>query len=442
MVAVVTLASCSDEDENAGKGDGGKGKPAYIGVTITLPAPLGTRAENTAADIAGEKAVTTIGVYIVDANTAQFDYTILSVVADFTSSVDANNQDIYTAVTAIPTITGLKRVFVVANPTVALQTKLSNVRGTAVNAAAFGLLENAFLTEDSTSSLTSMVMSGAYTATAGILDMTKAVDETTALFNPIDITISRNLSKAVVQYESAKPNVIGGITTLTWTLINKAKDSYFLPQSAGTLFRDVPSEAETNTTHIYWMNFSGMTGADYIPVLAYGSGDAKMATYVQSKYMFENIPIDFYEGNTTAARIRGVFTPTTIYNDVSAGVPVVATEFTTGTDFYLSRVDGSYWTLAGRDAAIAAGYNGHTVNSDFSQYAGGVGYYTIWVNDGSGNKGVNRNSYYLMQISEVRGPGAPVEPASPIVSVGNDTNLAVKITVLNWDFKKSVQSIQ
>ncbi len=47
-----------------------------------------------------------------------------------------------------------------------------------------------------------------------------------------------------------------------------------------------------------------------------------------------------------------------------------------------------------------------------------------------------------MQINEVRGPGSPTEPTDPIIPIEQDTNLGVDITVLNWDFMKSVQDIQ
>jgi hypothetical protein len=90
---------------------------------------------------------------------------------------------------------------------------------------------------------------------------------------------------------------------------------------------------------------------------------------------------------------------------------------------------------------VGTSYLNHTYN-DFLLYPGGVGYYTIYVNDGATPSviGVDRNSYYLMQISKVIGPGTP-EETTVLPPVQEDTNLGVEVTVLNWDFKKSEQDI-
>jgi hypothetical protein len=395
-----------------------------------------------------------VGVYIVDVNTARLDYAVLTVATDFTSSVDAvSNRQVFTATKAVPTVTGDKKVYVVANPTTNLQNKLGASGATAMNAIAYGSPKADFLT----GTLTSMVMSGAYTATSGTLDMNTPISAADAVLpaNIVPITIGRNLAKAVLQ-QGPGYKVIpeGSTTTLTWTLINEAKDAYFIQQTPvapalyKSLYSEVPASAlvpATGASDAYWTNFSGMTGADYIPVLVKGT-DAKTAAYADSKYMFENYPAAFHEGNTTAARIKGVFVPAEVFDwDGTAGAPKVNAGFMSGTTFLRSRVDGTYWTETGAADAAAANYNGHstaTFDTDFDKYTNGVGYYTIWVNDGAGNMGVMRNGYYLMQINEVRGPGSPTETVDPIVPVADDTNLGVEIDVLHWDFMKSIQDIQ
>ena len=435
LAVTMALASCSKEN-GADKGKAGDGKETYAGVSITLPATTGTRALDPAAGIAGEKNVTTIGIYIVDVDNSRLDYDVLTVADDFTKL-----GNVYTATTAVKTVTGTKKVYVVANPTTNIQNKLASSGATAMNAIPFQLPETDFLT----GTITSMVMSGAYTATGGELELDEVRTPTEAVDagNLVDITIGRNLSKAVVQ-EGPDYEVVGGTTTLTWTLVSKSNDAYLLPQSVGTLNRGtVPASALDPTTgpdDNYWGKFSGTVGSGYIGVLGQGN-DAKTATYAQSKYMFENKPTDMYAGNTTAARIMGVFDPAVIYSNVTAAGDKtdVGGSFVAGTDFYRSTIDQSYWTLAGRNAAIATSYLGHTAD-DFLQYTGGVGYYTIYVNDGASNIGVDRNSYYLMQINKVIGPGTPGEPG-PLPPVQQDTNLGVNVTVLDWDFKKSEQDI-
>lgn len=438
LAAIMAFTSCSKND-SADEYKTGNGAETYIGVSIALPFFSGTRAEDGTAGIAAEKLISTIAIFIVEGINA--DYEILDVNATNFAHTTVDNREIYTGKVAIPTTTGIKKVYAVANLTSDIISKLTVSGYTAMNAAAFGLTDDKFLTIASPTVLTSMVMSGAYTANGGLLDLSVAQTAEEAIASPIEITINRNLSKAVVQQASTY-HVTGGTTTLSWTLINKANDANFLLQGTGTHYSIVPAGATNNDAHAYWSNFSGMIGTpDYINVLSYGTGDAKTAAYAESKYMFENYPTDFYAGNTTAARIKGVFVPTTVFENLSAGTPVAAEAFASGNDFYRSNIDGTYWTLMGRDAAILHNYNGHTATTDFIHYAGGVGYYTIWVNDGT-NNGVDRNSYYLMQITEVRGPGSPTEPINPIVQVEEDTYIGVSIIVLNWDFKKSEQIIQ
>lgn len=449
LAATTLLASCAKEDGINNESQTGTGEQTYAGISITLPASAGTRAEDPNAGINAEKAITTVGVYIVDNATARLDYKVLTVAADFNApTTNGSTQQVYyTAKTAVPTVTGMKKVYVVANPPASLQSKLGASGATAMNAIAFGSPKTDFLT----GTLTSMVMTGAY---SGLLNMTEPVSATDAV-DPtklISITIGRNLSKAVLQKgEDYAVTPAGSTTTLTWSLSNEAKDAHFIKQT-NSLYYTVPASAiaaGTGAGDAYWTNFTE-TAVDYIDVLPYGTGDNKTAAYVESKYMFENLPAAFHQGNTTAARIKGVFKPATVYSGVTAGVPTVDAAFAQGTTFMLSRIDGSYWTEAGAAAAAAANYNGHsTANfaTDFATYTDGVGYYTIWVNDGLGNMGVNRNGYYLMQINEVRGPGQPTDPTTdptidPTEPIAEDTNLGVEITVLNWDFLKSIQDIQ
>ncbi len=435
MAATTLLASCAKEEGNTVKT--GEGETTYAGINITLPASVATRADDPNAGLPGEKALTELGVFIIDNNNGRLDYKFLNVnETNFTeTTVDGKKVLTGTTASAIPTVTGTKKVFVVANPTAALKTKLQTSGATAMNAMAFGLTTDKFIT----GTVTSMVMTGAYTGNSGLLDMTVVKTAAEAQAAPVAITIGRNLSKVVLQ-EGPEYNVTGGTSNLSWTIVNEAKDAHFIKQAA-TLYSTVPAEAKTDDTHAYWSNFTSNGDDTYIGVVGAGV-DAKAATYAQSKYVFENLPTEFLNGNTTAARIKGVFIPTTTYGGISSGVPTTTT-ISSGATFLRSKIDGTYWTLAGATAAVAAVYNGHdSVAEDFTTYTNGVGYYTIYVNDGQGNKGVLRNGYYLMQINEVRGPGSPTPNVVPETPVEDDTNIVTKVEVLNWDFMKSISDIQ
>lgn len=461
-LAATTLlaASCAKENEGGTKPADVEveGQKTYAVVDVALPASVGvTRAYDQFAGFAAEKKVAEIGIFIVDNASARVDYEVFDVDTDFEALPVGNqpgDRQIFTGKVAVQTVTGVKTVYAVANPSANLLNKLATSGATATNDVAFKMPKTDFLN----GALTSMAMSGVHN---GDLDMTEPQTAAEAIADPIAITIERNLAKVVLQ-QGSKYEVIGGTTTLVWATVAEARDSYFMRQTEGsvykTLYGTVPAAALTSASHPYWTNFTDHrlpAAGEYISLPAYDAQRKSSATYAMSKYMFENMPEDddsFLVGNTTAARLKGVFDPTTIYNGTgvtaySPGTPMPANGFTAGEDFYRSKLDGTYWTLAGMNAVIAAGYNGHDNTNDFLFYEGGVGYYTIYVHADEANeykKGVTRNTFYLLGVNEVRGPGTPENelPDDPFVPVPEDTNMSSEITVENWDFQSSEQHIQ
>jgi hypothetical protein len=426
------FSSCTkDNGENVNK----TGEDTYAGITLQFPATM-TRVADDNAGIDAEKAVTEIGVFIVDQANSRFDYKYIAA-TDFTKA-----GSVYTANAAIPTVTGTKNVFAVINPTANLKAKLTAAQATVLNAIGFALPDTDFLTL-SNNDLSSMVMSGvAMNGNAyADIDMTTVQSATDALANPVALSVGRNLAKVVVEKASTY-NVQGGTTTLTWDLVAKAKDAYMLPHPAvGTLYADSPANVAAGDA--YWNNFTGMTGGTYISVLNYNANTKGTATYAQSRYAFENVPATPLAGNTTTVRIKGAFAPATIYSNVDAAGVLTTGTYAAGDDFYRSKIDNTYWTLAGRNSAVTNHYYGAaTSNNDFDQFVGGVGYYTLAVEDAAGVVGVERNNFYLMQINEVRGPGKPTQPTDPTIPTEQDTNIGIEVTVLPWDFETVINDIQ
>jgi hypothetical protein len=453
LAATLLAAACSKESDNTTTT--GDGNETYAGVNITIPAEaLGVRGEDSAAGIAAEKTITTIGVYIIDAETGRFDYEVYP-----TSSFNLTGQT-YTMQAGIKTVTGSKKLFVVANPETAvgggsaLVSKLATMRGTALNAVGMGLpVSNYYYTTGTT--LNSMVLSGGIT-TAFTLGL--QTDDDTAGTGALDpanvkaVTLERNLAKVVLRQASSMP-VTGGTTTLSWLLRGEAKDAFLIPQpSLSSLYAAVPADATVSPagdTHAYWNNFTkvtttGITATEFIPVLAATASTAgTQATFAQSKYCFENYQTDRYAGNTTTAIIKGVFIPTDVVTAFTAGAPVVTAGGPVDVDgsFWLNKKNNSYWTTVAKEAAVGADAANYPA-TDFVKYTGGVGYYTLYVQDNAGDVGVKRNRYYLLTINKVLGPGRPSVDVDPNNPLEKDTYLAISATVRHWDLQQSAHSLE
>ncbi len=457
MIATMALASCANDDAANGGNNNGEGTDTFAGITVILP-DTATRAEDANAGINAEKDLKTIGIYIVDVNTGRFDYQILDVNAtNFTSSNEAvTNRPIRTANVAIKTVTGDKKVFVVANAvaaatgTSALQSAIDSKRGAMVNPIGIGLAATDFyfLTAGV---LDRMVISGVSAQIALGVQTNNSTDTNGALnaANLVSVSIERNLAKVVMQ-KGPDYAVVGGTTTLTWALGGMAKDSFFVPQTSATsLYAAVPAAAEGDKTDAYWDNFSAVSAAtipaaDYISVLAAGT-DANTATAAEGKYCFENFrTTKLFEGNTTTAVIKGQFVPAEVYYmDGTTLKKGTSANLDASKDFYWSKVDGNYYTNDARAEVVNNGINGHTNSvTDFKYYAAGVGYYHVYVQDAAGVRGVKRNSYYLLQINKVTGPGTPLLDPEETDPLDEDSFIAVSVTVKYWDFQKSGHNIQ
>jgi hypothetical protein len=465
LAATTLLASCVKEDANGIGNENAKGQETYAGVNIMIPVEsVGTRAEDSSVGAAGEKTINTIGVYIVDSE-GSFDYEVFDVSSFAETTI--GGRRVFTMQAGVKTVTGSKKVFVVANPkptaagTSNLQTKIEAMRATAINAVGTTLPVSDFMTltgAGNATKVTGMVMSGAiHTA----FDLGVQTNDNTPGTGALDaaniknVVLERNLAKVVLR-EGTTYTVVDGTTTLTWQLGGAAKDAYLISQTAATpastsLYATPPAgalDATTGNTHTYWNNFTSLKTAsvpnEWIAVqnnTAYSNG--KAAEYPFSKFCFENYrtATDRFAGNTTTAIIKGVFVPTVVVKNYTANAPVqgISTDADTDGSFWLNKKNNTYWNTVAKTAAVTSG---DYVEADFAYYAAGVGYYTIYVQDANNDVGVKRNSYYLLDINEVRGPGRPEIDVDPNEPLEADTYLAISAEVKHWDFQNSSHNIQ
>jgi hypothetical protein len=444
LATIVAIPSCTRENSNTPDGNG---QETYASFTITLPEGSATRALDDNAGTSAEKTVSTIGIYIIDEGDGTLHFA-KKAISEFTGPVD-NGDDgrVYTSKFGVKTTTGTKTVVVLVNPTDAVHNRLLNIRKNALGSNGFGLASTDFKTGNSP--VTSLVMTGANTGVA----LSTVQDEAAAIDDPEAVTISRNLAKVVVEKVApAEYEVTGGtLTSFQYTLVAEARDAHLTEQDH-PLFYTVPAEIADPApyTGTYFDNFTGLvagTGATYASVLENTVGKTSPTGF----YTFENGAGTPYAGNTTAVRLKGVYTPdkdkvtvVTGYNAETGVKTLAGTAVATGTSFYL-RYNGEYWTETAHAAALDPGKDYTLLAAEFSKkYEDGVGYYTILVQDAEGVKAVKRNYYYLLQVKRVLGPGSPTETeiSDPEKPVEDDTYLAVEATVLPWNFQSSAHDIQ
>ncbi len=446
LAATTLFASCTKENVNDG-GKTGEGEVTYAGISISVPmSPAGTRA-GAEADIAtgDESKIENVAVFIVDGTTVDKLYLESG---DFTFNTGTG---IATANKAIRTTTGAKTIYIVANYTATLKAKIESMGAAAFGQSAIALNESNFIT--STNALT---MTGTKDKTLDKQSAEEAIEPA----NLINIDVYRNLAKVVVHQKTADSHkIVGGgwhkAGSLEFALAVKAQGAWLhnTPNdgASATAYTVIPEAAATDDTHAFWTNFSnrtvGTTATDWKAVHASTAALNTMAGW----YAHENIYTTLLSGNTTIARLRGAYIPAktvTAYN-ATTGVrtETTNTESTTPATFRRLGTDGSYWSTAAYNAAIAESADDfHIPVANFSaEYANGIGYYKIMVMDEARVPVVKRNNFYDLAIEAIEGPGSPAEVSvdeEVIDPLDEESYVAVTVTVKDWWKQSTGHTIQ
>lgn len=454
IIAAMALSSCAKEEP---AGTTGSGEETFAGISISLPAPLVRGGAEADIATSAESIITKVGVFVV--GDATVDKIYLTTASDFTFETSTG---IATAKKAIRTTTGPKTIYVVANYTDALQTKID-----AMGVAAFG--QNAIALDDSNfmsvtgSTLNSLTMTGSVDHTMTVMSETDAL----LAINLVNVNVYRNLAKVIVRHATSTPAVPTGgkhqAGSLEFGLAAKANGAWLSNvQTTGSTaatasaYTGVPAAAVGDVSNAYWTNFSDNilgASATYKAVNAFNA----LYTAYDGFYCHENIYKDLagggkelYAGNTTSAHIRGKFIPNnlvTVYS-ATAGTrtSVDNSASTTAVSFYRLS-DGTYWNESAYASATANSSDPFYINpSSFSaKYDAGMGYYRIIVMDGDPDRvpGVMRNNYYDMAINAIDGPGSPTEgPADETTPLDEESYISVKVSVKQWWKQTSGHTIQ
>ena len=432
LAATTLFAACQKDGGDAVK----DGEPAFAGISILLKSEgAATRAPQ--AGSAKESAIATVDVYIID-NATSVMHTKSLTIGDF----EAESGGFRRVTDAIPTTTGNKTIYVVANaPTAAgsLKSKLTSVAD--IKSNVLPLDETHFYTGNSydgtADKLTSVVMTG-----SGTQNITTAQDQAAALANPVKIALTRNVAKVAVKLPATALTVKNGALSgnLQFGLAAKAKSSFLMTQSSGnTALYTLPGAPIAAN---YWTdNFSGRTGLSYVDVNA----NSTLATAANAWFALEHTPQTFLDGNTTKIVIKGIYVPNAMVQSYTSGTNPQPTSYSTGpaVDYYVNKATQHAWNTAAYGAAIASN---DYVAADFSEkYIGGMNYYQVNIKAGqTGAKGVIRNNYYELTIGAINGFGDPVEDggSEPDTAVPDDANIAFELKVSDWEFHAWVEDLQ
>lgn len=432
MAAMFFLASCAENE--VGQKAGQEGDEAFAGITVSIP--TATRAADTNAS-AAESKINSIGIYIVDQTTNLFHYDVIES-ADFTENTATATAS---ATKAVKTTTGTKDIYVVVNPTAALKSAATTMKGAAFKNI-LALDETAYYKAD----FSEFVMTGCVKGhTLGVMSATDAVNPA----NLINIPVDRNVAKVVLR-QSATLVVDGGgtVSNIQYAMVSKNKASYISAQTT-TPYYAVPANAITDPIDPYYDNFSNFNPGTYKNIEA--AATAKDAA--DGYYVLENKTDNKRLGNTTAVRIKLVFTPDTSkgakiiksWNSTDGAVLGANSDMPTGTTFYqYTGGDNSYWTAAAYTAATASAI---PANHFSEAYTGGVAYFKVYVaatNDGE--KCVLRNYYYDMTLAKIIGPGKSKideeDGTDDPKPVEEDAWASVILDVKAWNYKATEWIVQ
>lgn len=441
-LASFAIASCSREVNESAPVS--QGKDTYAGVSISFPKTM-TRAADAAASNADEGRVHSLGVYVID------DATSIMHSGFYPAGQFTESNGKYTLNAALKTTTGTKSIYVVLNPSTTLQGLLTNSTffGAANPINGVGS-DFEFATGSGTDRVLTMSSVAAAKSTLMVVDAAEALQK------PVAINVQRNTAKVAVK--SGITAATGGtVANMQFALVVQATKSYLI-QQGGNTFATVrtPGRAVAITaTPADYSDFFTTLAAPAAAAYKNVNPTATVNNALAGFYATENVNTTNLAGNTTAAILRAQFTPTdgTVVTDYNAATGVKTMgNLVAGTSFWVRIADNSYWSKTAYDKAITAGSANSLLASDFSrEYANGLGYYRLWVQDAAGTRGVIRNNYYVLSVTKVNGPGSPTvpgvdpanptQPEDPTKPVEDDTFVSVDVTVLAWDVQSSDHEI-
>ncbi|MDR0508129.1 MAG: Mfa1 family fimbria major subunit [Dysgonamonadaceae bacterium] len=379
-----------------------EGEPTYMTLNLSVPESYQLRADN---DTSKESTLESIDVFIYNGS-ADYDYYISH--SRFNNPV--RNANGYT-IQNIPTSTGDKRVFVLANFTETKAKELEYKNANRLNKDAYTLLISDLVANSKVIAMTSTKVESA--------TFTSNVES-----NRVSSTLKRVIAKVTVQEDDNidKTSVtgLGTLNNLKWTIDNYNNKSFLLQDA---------DKKDPNWDTYTASDFSRWREADWADVKAARSNNLLYRQYAQ-----ENTSRDQREKELTRVLLRAQFTPAQALNKVGANW-VYQTNYNTGT----------FWVVIVRkDLPEMAFFNNSTSASSFAnetanasspiEYTDGYCYWDLFLHNGNYDWGVLRNIYYKCVIKSILFLGRHTPDVSkPEEKPDIPTNISAEVTVQEWE---------
>lgn len=416
------VGSCSSDEPVDPSGNKiEKGEPSYAAFSLKMNRPYSKAPEADSNADPVEQVITSADVYI-------FSNGVLETKA--TTVVDAD------VTTPVAVTTGEKVVYAVASTITCDGLPLAVTAESTTIAEFEEMLFDA--QRECIASQNAFVMIGRAGATITLNTKEQASQ------NPVRIAVDRASAKLQVRYGNdvtVRPSLRAGFGDAAFTVAQSALKMYigtspllYTPQgnaAGGTYsgFTAVPSE---------WSDGS------FKPALA----DAFTASYSDSHYMAESRVEHPVTGNVTFALIRLKVAPQEFYGNASAaadGTFYVIARNDRATATWIFASDPDYNMLYFATEADALAYKSEKIISDDYKvfcYMRGEAYYRVnLMNDTEASDiadkyCVIRNSFYRVNVAEVKALGAPdgpgVVPENPDTPIEQDSWLVAEISIRPW----------
>lgn len=417
------LFACSENELEGNGPDSAQNEgTTYVGFTIDF-SKTQTRA-TTESGTDAEQKINTAYVILADGNT----------ISQVVSSVDEESNKY-----VLQTTPGPHDFYVVVNPTTAPTTSntVSEYFNTGV---AIGAEEFAKTTAGSESFLMASVKKETFDIADGITEE-EALEGTDAATNNFTINVERVAAKVTMTCDnptlsSGNNNAAGGeISNTEFNLMGGATMAYRMAQST---IVEIPNNDWTYTVS----NVAVATTGDH--------------TAATPAYCLENVHAanSYKQKNTTYLTLKTTFKPTNVVdcadyvkplktNTLAAGAPFYVVQTGSLAGNYLMKIDlENYQKLEGNTGKLPAG-----VESISSEYQNGNCYFgPIWIGQTDTDKDnapVVRNTWYNLKITGITLPGDPEVPTiDPEEPLNPDTNVAITLTVMPWNFIDREISLQ
>ncbi len=439
-LAALCFTACSKSDDNIISQEDNQelvaGEETYALFSISLAKANSTRAfHGSTSPTAEEGAVKDLTVYIYDYYTDTIEE-----VLTFSDENDTKTVLITTGPKKFVATSGISPYFQKGQPT-----------GVDINNTIIGVSNEAEFTSTLTVANEFWMTSDIVEHT--VVSATKEEAETTGHHNNITMKLGRAMAKIGVVYDETiditddetTPTTLGHMSSVEYRIKNQPDQMYlFTGQDASGVWITPYYNRNNNlwaSSHAanYWHQQSWhSTAID-------GSSN-----HVDPTYMMENSNMTARYGNATYASIKGVFSPSTWYDQ--AGNPATSGSWNAGDDFWrIGYVDATSGEVTGfvdnkiyDDEPDASLYANDGTEAPV-KYEGGVMYYWIYLNSSLGQTyptntadkySQHRNHYWDVDIQKVTGLGWNEEdggrPDDPN-PLDEQSYIHATIEILDWE---------